>query len=431
MRDYDILMDDVFSFRSVLDAISAGESDVLFISDDFGAVQVLWDGLRRRAAKMPVACAFVDFAKMALSPSLLVSAIGCALEGVFADEELDADRPPRWLVPPKGLDATKKRSGVRLHAELVNLLDGFIAEASSRSLRPVVAMKDLTSLKALKSYKGVDDAFAIMAKALAKFPELRIVALEYGQSTDAVFEITGKCLRRTAVRPILMPRLSAQEVSAVAAVALDAQLSEEECETLRSLCDGRLSYLLSFCDSVFTGGVAVGKGELVSLVADALVDPLSELSRTIRSRMTDAISNVRGDTVLRHIARVLSFGEGMTASEAATKIERSVPATYDYLKWLLRSLLLTKRGARYFFNDRLLKLWLKLDTLAAGSVSGIPRGFARRMVSDTLLEAPPDEGPEPVAPAELPTAASEEQDIEDEYRIEVVRPKEDDMLEYD
>ena len=117
MRYYDILMGEVASFRSVLDAIRAGKSDLLFVSDDFGVVQTLWDGLRRGTAEKSVACAFVDFGKMALSPSLLFSAIGCALEGVFADDELGADGPPPWLVPPTGKDATEKRSGSRLRAD--------------------------------------------------------------------------------------------------------------------------------------------------------------------------------------------------------------------------------------------------------------------------------------------------------------------------
>jgi len=406
-------------------------SRLLFVSDDFGAVQVLWDELRRRTAEAPVACAFVDFGKMALSPALLVSGIEFAVTSAFDDEELDCDRPPRWLVPPAGLDATERPPGGRLRAELIDVLGGFLAKASDKGLRPVLVIKELTSLRALKSYKGIDDAFQVLGKALAKFPELRVAALECGLSPDAVFEITGNCLRRTAVKPILMPRLSAQDVLSIASSALDVQLSGEESEALRSLCDGRLSYLLSFCDLVPMKGVLPQTQELVSLMADAIVDPLSELSGMMRSRMAYAISNVRGDTVLRHILRILSFEEGMTASQVASKIGRSVPATYDYLKWLLRSLLLRKDAARYFFNDRLLKLWLKLDTLAAGSVSGVRGDFARRAVRESLLEARPDEAPEPMASAELPTVAAEEQEIEDEYRIEVPRPREDDILEYD
>jgi len=422
MRSYDILLDRVASFRLVVDAVRAGESDLLFVSDDSSAVHLLWGGLRRTTAEMPVACAFVDFGRTALSPALFLRGVDFAVASALGGDKMDVDGPPRWLISPTG----------PIHTDLADVLDRFVAEASDRDLRPVLAVKELTSLRALKSYKGVDDAFSILGKALAKLPELRLVVLEYGLSPDAVFEIAAKCLRRTAVKHLVMPRLSDEEVFQIASGVLDRRLSDEEAGTLRSLCDGRLSYLLSFRDLLAAMGAQAAKRELVSFVADAVVDPLSELSRLMRSRMADAISSVRGDTVLRHILRVLSFAaEGMTSSEVAAQIGRSVPATYDYLKWLMRSLLLTRQGARYFFSDRLLKLWIKLDTLSVGTTSGALGDLARGEVSNLLSEALPDEAPEAEAASELPAAALEEQETEAEYRIEVSRPRDDDILEYD
>ena len=416
-----MLLDRVASFCLVVDAVRAGESDLLFVSDDSGAVQLLWGGLRRTTGETTLACAFVDFGRTALSPALFLGGVDFAVASALGEDRTDVDGPPRWLISAAG----------PIHTDLAEVLNRFVAEASERNLRPVLVMKELTALRALKSYKGADDAFSILGKALAKLPELRLVVLEYGLSPEAVFEIAAKCLRRAAVKHFVMPRLSDEEVFQIAFGVLDVRLSDEEAGTLRSLSDGRLSYLLSFRDLLPRMGTPATKSELVSLVADAVVDPLSALSRLMRSRMADAISSVRGDTVLRHILRVLSFADGMTTSEVAAQIGRSVPATYDYLKWLLRSLLLRKQGARYFFSDRLLKLWTKLDTLAVGATSGVLGDLARREVSNLLSEALADEAPEAKAASELKAAALEEQETEPEYRIEVSRPRDDDILEYD
>lgn len=429
MRDCDILLDSIASFRSVLDIVRAGERDVLFVSDDYGAVQVLWEGLRRRTAEMPVACASVDFGKMALSPSLLVSGMEFAVARALGGEELDADTPPPWLAAPEGLDVAQNQLDGRIRTQLSAVFVGFLAEASDRGLRPVLVTRDLTSLRALKSYRGVDDVFGILGKVLAKFPELKIATLEHGLSPEAVVETAGSCLRRAAVKPLLMPNLSTEEVEKIASAILDTRVSEDECATLWTLCDGRLSYLVWLCDHILARGIPLGRGELISFLADALVEPLSELSRMMGSRMADAISNVRGDTVLKHILRVLSFEAGMTASQIAAKIGRSVPASYDYANWLLRSLLLRKDGARYVFRDRLLKLWIRLDTLAASRASGIPPDVAQRAVSESLFEAPAAESPE--APLLELTALADEEEAEDEYRIEVFRPRHDDILEFD
>ena len=119
----------------------------------------------------------------------------------------------------------------------------------------------------------------------------------------------------------------------------------------------------------------------------------------------------------------------MTASQIAAKIGRSVPASYDYANWLLRSLLLRKDGARYVFRDRLLKLWIRLDTLAVGRAPGISPDVVRRAVSESLFEAPAAESPE--APLAELTAVADDEEAEDEYHIEVFRPKHDDILEFD
>jgi len=415
-----MLLDRVVSFRLVVEAVRAGESDLLFVSDDFGAVQLLWDGLRRTTAQMSLACAFVDFGRTALSPALFLTGVDFAVASALGEDRMDVDGPPLWLVSPAG----------PVGADLADVLNRFLAEASDRGLRPVLVVKELTALRALKSYKGADDAFAILGKALGKLPELRLVVLEYGLSPDAVFEIAAKCLRRTAVKSIVMPRLLDEEVFQIASGVLDMRLSDEEAGTLRSLSDGRLSYLLALHDLLAGMRAPAAKSELVSLVADAVLDPLSGLSRLMRSRMADAISSVRGDTVLRHILRVLSFAEGMTSSEVAAQIGRSVPATYDYLKWLLRSLLLTRQGARYFFSDRLLKLWIKLDTLSVGAAPAALVDLARGEVSNLLSEALPDEAPETEAASEPKATAPEEQETEPEYRIEAPRRR-DDILEYD
>ncbi len=419
-----MLLDQVGSFGAIVKAMGGGESNLLFVSDDFGALELLWRGLRSRAPEMPVAGAFVDFGRAALSPALLSSGIAHAVDEAFDGEQARADESPAWLTPPAAERARRARP--RLRAELSEVLDGFVARSSEERRHPVLLIKDVCSLRALKSYKGAGDPFQALGESLRKFPTIQLIALQYGLGPAAVFETARACLHRKSTNTKVMPRLSADEVSTIASHILGDEPSDEASGALCSLCDGRLSYLIAFCSLLAAERVPLHEEQLVDAMAEALLDPVSALSLIVRSRMRDAISSVRGDTVLRHILRVMSFDSGMSASEVALRIGRSVPAACDYLRWLLRSLLVEKRGSRYVFGDRLLRLWVKLDTLGIGGTSGVPRELLRRMVREELLEQR-WEG----EPAAVEVASQELEPPEAEERIEVVKRRDEDFLEFD
>lgn len=435
-RVFDMLLDWVGSFGAVVEAMAIGESNLLFISDDFGALELLWRGLRSRARQMPVAGAFVDFGRAALSPTLLSGGIAHAVDEAFGGEQTREGEPPGWLTSPAAVRA--KRADMALRAELSEVLDRFVSKSSDERRRPVLLMKDVCCLRALRNYKGVGDPFRGLGEALGNFPTIQLVVLQYGLSPAAVFETAHACLSRESTSAKVMPRLSADEASAIASHILADEPSDEASGALCSLCDGRLSYLMAFCGLLAARRVPLHEEQLVDAMVEALLDPVSALSAILRSRMRDAISSVRGDTVLRHILRVMSFAtlrrlrstsdSGMSASEVALRIGRSVPAASDYLRWLMRSLLLEKRGSRYVFGDRLLRLWVRLDTLGAGGTSGVKREFLRQMVREELLEHRREGEPPAVEAASGEPGPSK---AEAEERLEVVKRRDEQFLEFD
>ncbi|MBN1592071.1 MAG: hypothetical protein JW941_02335 [Candidatus Coatesbacteria bacterium] len=426
-RDSAALFDSIASFRSALEATRADGPNVLFITDDSALEQVLWDGLRFMASEMPAVCAFVDLGKMALSPSLLCSAFEFAVTSALRQEDAEATSAP-WLTASVSLGNAADRLQSRIRGQLNSAMEALMSAASDSDKTPVLVLRKLTELRALKSYKGIDDLFAILGRLFAKFSELRIVVIEKGLSHEAVLEVVGATLGRPKFGPIMLSSLSEKEVASVASLVLGTGLSREDALMLRSLSCGRLSYLLWLCDQVNRSGASLERDELVSWVAGALLSPKSDLSCMICSRIEEAISSARGDTALRHILRIMSFEDGMTATEIAEKIGRSVPAGYDYANWLLRTLLVRKDDTRYSFRDHLLKIWIRLDTLACGRAAPVPAELAETLVLEMLESQRVEPREEPL---ELLEMVQEEPSLEDEEHIEVFRPRSDDILEFD
>ena len=421
----------VEAFSSLVEVVGAGEADVLVVSDDRGAVQLWWDGLREQLPRLGLAAAFVDVAEMALSPALLLSSLSAAVAEAMGSKRSKAVEAPVWLAGRSDRAVSSGRDVGAISDEILALTEDFVSRSSKRGLRPVLVLRGLTGLKALKSHPGVDEPFAMLGGVFARVGQLRTVLLEYGQSVEAVFEQAGALLDRLQLRPLVMPRLSADEVSAVVKAVFGRRLTAQQGEFLRLLCDGRLSYLLCFCESLLAGYESgwPSQAELIGSMAEQLRDGLSAISLLCRSRFEDALKSARGDTVLRQIMRVLSFEERVSASRVAAMIARSVPATFDYLGWLVRSLVLQRQEGEYSYRDRVLRLWVRLDTVAlqGGKTS---KQAVERAIDDVLLQARPGALREdwlPERPAK-PKAATEE---EAEILYEVRKRPVGDMMEFD
>lgn len=437
MKDCDILLREIGAWKLVQDEINAGEKDLVLVADDRVALDLLCEALALSCPKLGLACALLDFAKSALSPFVLVSSIERVTRAAFEKSRPLPVGPPSWLTP-HAAEQEHSQDADSIVPSLGQILDEFASRAAELGLRPVLLTKDFSSLKALNSYSGIDDAFAMFGSVLASFPDLRLAIFECGLSGEAAWGNAEKCVSRVPSEVVELPNLTPGEISSIASQIVRAPLPEATTQVLSSLSDGRLSYLMSLCAECVSGRdeFPTSEAELVATMAKSLLEPLSALSLLLGAKMRESLVNVRGDTVLKHIMRLLSFEEGTTATKIAEAIQRSVPATYDYLRWLTRCLVLRKSGSRYSFRDRLVRLWIRLDTLAEAGGPGLTLAVVEKAIREVLISAEPSDRPGPVVVEMKPTAPKpssegESEAVETALEFEAPRPRDESLLEFD
>jgi len=451
--DERLLPNEILAFDAFINAIEQDGANLLVIADDRGAVQLFWRRLLRIAAQKPIqhedalkarqqpfVSAFADFSRIALSPAILMSGLNEAIGRAITGDEVIPDGVPGYML-------TDRKSGIPDPMGSEQMRNGLLASfrrladyASREGRRPFVVIRDFASLRALGSYKTIGSPFAHLGSALREVPDVRLVLLEYCTSADAVLSMAAGALEGMRLRTFVIPSLSSDMAQLAVAEILGVKPVEDEPEFFRSLCDGRISYLEALCGAIgWKPSKAILKESLlVSLVADLLSDQSSSLSLLCQLKLRDVLSSVRGDTALRHIMRILSFGDGLTASQIASKLGKSIPASYDYLQWLLRSLVLYMSDGRYFFSDRVLMLWLRLDTQAASRMHSLSEDSTRSAVREVLLGSPPRRKETPMRPEavdRMPEDMSTEESREAEDKVgndyKVVRRRIDDLMEFD
>lgn len=95
-----------------------------------------------------------------------------------------------------------------------------------------------------------------------------------------------------------------------------------------------------------------------------------------------SLQKARGYAALKALLQILAEEDGLTLTQAASRLHRRPSSVQDYLRWLIDVDLLVIREQRYFYRDTVLHYWVAYTSRGI-ETDGFPNTDAlRRLVAD-------------------------------------------------
>ncbi|MGH9319929.1 MAG: hypothetical protein ACRD21_22695 [Vicinamibacteria bacterium] len=239
---------------------------------------------------------------------------------------------------PEVLDSELRRLASPLFARSSGgapSFDSLLRALRQRSKDSILFLDDVTEIRTLSYYPGVEEP-------LAGF----LAALESAGRAVLTSRFSYWTQRSFPELPMLrIPRISASEL---------AEVSAPEPELVAAASGGIVVHAVRLAEALQEHG-----GSLRSALLSEM-SPGGRVEAECRASFAELLHRARGYGACKTVLRVLSQEQGLKLAEVARRIDRTAGSTRDYLRWLEEVDLIFSREKRYSYVDPLLRLWTRV-----------------------------------------------------------------------
>jgi len=273
----------------------------------------------------------------------------------------------------------------------------FVSSLSKAKPRAVLLLDDITELRTLSYFPGVEKPLESVLEALSK-----------KQAPDCVVTSRFPAWVASSFSDLSNTARAHFEVVDIPPLRTD-QLGTDALNGGEGLVAA-------------TGGLPVHIVPLIARLKDgddlptalaAEMTDRGQLEVECRATLGQLLHRARGYGACKAVLHVLAEEEGLRLTDIARRLERTPGSARDYLRWLEEVDLITVREKRFFFVDPVLRLWLRLYGRGEFPSRGIIRAEVERHLSQNLPGEPPRETV-PTTPHEeheLPAPIAREEDL--------------------
>jgi hypothetical protein len=222
--------------------------------------------------------------------------------------------------------------------------DHLLASMSAIRDGAFLLLDELTELRTLSYFRGVDKPLESFLVALTKSNSLQCVATSRFPTLLMTHLESLPKTSQTGVEIVRMPPMSARELEAEGVKDPDVVIS---------ITAGLPLHIAPLLEHIERG---------VSL-PEALtreLQPGGRIEAECRATWGELLHRARGYGACKSVLAILAGEENLTLTEIAGRIHRTAGSTRDYLRWLEEVELIRAVDKRFAFVDPVLRLWLRL-----------------------------------------------------------------------
>jgi len=139
----------------------------------------------------------------------------------------------------------------------------------------------------------------------------------------------------------------------------DVKASNAALELIHRLTSGNPFYISAVCRRLAEEGFErVGSREVYTAFLTELLSESGDIYSHLDYVFNESLSRAYKGAVHREILLILAREEGLTLSEISKRLGKPSGEVSNYMKFLLRTDLITKENNRYYFTDKLMRFWL-------------------------------------------------------------------------
>ncbi|NJE25232.1 ATP-binding protein [Thermococcus sp. MV5] len=139
----------------------------------------------------------------------------------------------------------------------------------------------------------------------------------------------------------------------------EIEYSNSALEALYKLTSGHPFYIHAVCRRLIEEGFEkVSKREVEYAFLTELLMESGDIYMHLDYVFNESLSRAYRGPVHREILLILAREEGLKLSEVAKRLGKPSGEVSNYLKFLLRTDLITRENGRYYFTDKLMRFWL-------------------------------------------------------------------------
>ncbi|WP_297523533.1 ATP-binding protein [Thermococcus sp.] len=137
------------------------------------------------------------------------------------------------------------------------------------------------------------------------------------------------------------------------------KVSNAALELIHRLTGGNPFYISAVCRRLTEEGFErVGSREVYVAFLTELLSESGDIYSHLDYVFNESLSRAYKGAVHREILLILAREEGLTLSEISERLGKPSGEVSNYMKFLLRTDLITKENNRYYFTDKLMRFWL-------------------------------------------------------------------------
>lgn len=286
----------------------------------------------------------------------------------------------RFLITALGREVTDP--GVLLH-----LAFDFPDRLAIALKRPIMCFLDeFTELSALAKFPQVGNPYKLFRSAMQQHAHVSYVVT--GSAITAMEQMVRdhKSPLFLQLRAIELPPLTAEDTQALTTKISGRPLNSAAQAEVYVHTAGHPFYVTAIAERLRE--LAPDEPEAISpeQVAQAFVletlDARGQIYNYCRYLYDISLQKARGYAALKALLQILAEEDGLTLTQAASRLHRKPSSVQDYLRWLIDVDLLVIREQRYFYRDAVLRYWVAYTSRGI-ETAGFPNtDDLKRLVTD-------------------------------------------------
>ncbi|MGB2773476.1 MAG: restriction endonuclease, partial [Anaerolineae bacterium] len=286
----------------------------------------------------------------------------------------------RFLITALGREVTDP--GVLLH-----LAFDFPDRLAIALERPIMCFLDeFTELSALAKFPQVGNPYKLFRSAMQQHAHVSYVVT--GSAITAMEQMVRdhKSPLFLQLRAIELPPLTAEDTQALTTKIIGWPLNSAAQAEVYVHTAGHPFYVTAIAERLRE--LAPDEPEAISpeQVAQAFVletlDARGQIYNYCRYLYDISLQKARGYAALKALLQILAEEDGLTLTQAASRLHRKPSSVQDYLRWLIDVDLLVIREQRYFYRDAVLRYWVAYTSRGI-ETAGFPNtDDLKRLVTD-------------------------------------------------
>ena len=286
----------------------------------------------------------------------------------------------RFLITALGREVTDP--GVLLH-----LAFDFPDRLAIALERPIMCFLDeFTELSALAKFPQVGNPYKLFRSAMQQHAHVSYVVT--GSAITAMEQMVRdhKSPLFLQLRAIELPPLTAEDTQALTTKIIGRPLNSAAQAEVYVHTAGHPFYVTAIAERLRE--LAPDEPEAISpeQVAQAFVletlDARGQIYNYCRYLYDISLQKARGYAALKALLQILAEEDGLTLTQAASRLHRKPSSVQDYLRWLIDVDLLVIREQRYFYRDAVLRYWVAYTSRGI-ETAGFPNtDDLKRLVTD-------------------------------------------------